>query len=121
MDIKVVNNQLLSIQGNEKLLEVALNNLIGNAIKYSDNQQIMIQFLEVNQQLQIHIIDQGIGILENDLAKIKQNFFRGQNTQSYQGKGIGLSMANIIFTFHQIYLKIEQNQPKGTIVKLSFK
>ena len=121
VDIKVVNNQLLSIQGNEKLLEVALNNLIGNAIKYSDNQQIMIQFLEVNQQLQIHIIDQGIGILENDLAKIKQNFFRGQNTQSYQGKGIGLSMANIIFTFHQIYLKIEQNQPKGTIVKLSFK
>ncbi|SFN60309.1 Signal transduction histidine kinase [Algoriella xinjiangensis] len=121
VDIKVVNNQLLSIQGNEKLLEVALNNLIGNAIKYSDNQQIMIQFLEVNQQLQIHIIDQGIGILENDLAKIKQNFFRGQNTQSYQGKGIGLSMANIIFTFHQIDLKIEQNQPKGTIVKLSFK
>ncbi|WP_287443920.1 HAMP domain-containing sensor histidine kinase [Algoriella sp.] len=121
VDIKVENNQLLSIQGNEKLLEVALNNLIGNAIKYSDNQQIMIQFLEVNQQLQIHIIDQGIGILENDLAKIKQNFFRGQNTQSYQGKGIGLSMANIIFTFHQIDLKIEQNQPKGTIVKLSFK
>ena len=121
VDIKVENNQLLSIQGNEKLLEVALNNLIGNAIKYSDNQQIMIQFLEVNQQLQIYIIDQGIGILENDLAKIKQNFFRGQNTQSYQGKGIGLSMANIIFTFHQIYLKIEQNQPKGTIVKLSFK
>ena len=121
VDIKVENNQLLSIQGNEKLLEVALNNLIGNAIKYSDNQQIMIQFLEVNQQLQIYIIDQGIGILENDLAKIKQNFFRGQNTQSYQGKGIGLSMANIIFTFHQIDLKIEQNQPKGTIVKLSFK
>lgn len=121
VDIKVENNQLLSIQGNEKLLEVALNNLIGNAIKYSDNQQIMIQFLEVNQQLQIHIIDQGIGILENDLAKIKQNFFRGQNTQSYQGKGIGLSMANIIFTFHQIDLKINQNQPKGTIVKLSFK
>lgn len=121
VDIKVENNQLLSIQGNEKLLEVALNNLIGNAIKYSDNQQIMIQFLEVNQHLQIHIIDQGIGILENDLAKIKQNFFRGQNTQSYQGKGIGLSMANIIFTFHQIDLKIEQNQPKGTIVKLSFK
>lgn len=121
VDIKVENNQLLSIQGNEKLLEVALNNLIGNAIKYSDNQQIMIQFLEVNQQLQIHIIDQGIGILENDLAKIKQNFFRGQNTQSYQGKGIGLSMANIIFTFHKIDLKIEQNQPNGTIVKLSFK
>ena len=121
VDIKVENNKLLSIQGNEKLVEVALNNLIGNAIKYSDNQEIMIQFLEVNQQLQLHIIDKGIGILETDLAKIKQNFFRGQNTQSYQGKGIGLSMANIIFTLHEIDLQIEKNQPKGTIVKLSFK
>ncbi|MEG0697841.1 MAG: HAMP domain-containing sensor histidine kinase [Algoriella sp.] len=121
VDIKVENNKLLSIQGNEKLVEVALNNLIGNAIKYSDNQEIMIQFLEVNQQLKLHIIDKGIGILETDLAKIKQNFFRGQNTQFYQGKGIGLSMANIIFTLHEIDLQIEKNKPKGTIVKLSFK
>ena len=75
-------------------------------------------FIEQNQRLELHIIDQGIGIEESDMKQIKENFFRGQNTKKYQGKGIGLSMANIILTLHQIDLIIEANQPKGTLVKL---
>ncbi|MGL5234993.1 MAG: sensor histidine kinase [Empedobacter falsenii] len=120
VDLQVENNQLLTIQGNEKLLEVALNNLVSNAIKYSNNQPILVQFLEINHRLQIHISDLGIGILETDIKQIKQNFFRGKNTQDFQGKGIGLSMANIIFTLHQIDVEIVPNKPKGTIVKLIF-
>lgn len=118
VEINVENNALLSIQGNEKLLELALNNILGNAIKYSDNQTIQIVFIEHNNQLELHIIDQGIGIVESDLMQIKDNFYRGQNTEKYQGKGIGLSMANIILTLHKIDLVITANQPKGTIVKL---
>lgn len=120
VDIQVENEQLLHIQGNEKLLELALNNLLSNAIKYSDNQPIQIQFIEIDSRLQIHILDLGIGILEADLNHIKQNFFRGQNTQQYQGKGIGLSMAHIILTLHQIRLTIRVNEPKGTKVTLIF-
>lgn len=120
VDLQVENNQLLTIQGNEKLLEVALNNLVSNAIKYSNNQPILVQFLEINHRLQIHISDLGIGILETDIKQIKQNFFRGKNTQDFQGKGIGLSMANIIFTLHHIDIEIVPNNPKGTIVKLIF-
>ncbi len=120
IDLQVENNELLSINGNEKLLELALNNLVSNASKYSNNEQINILFLEKNNQLEIQIIDQGIGILKDDLQQITQNFYRGQNTQNFQGKGIGLSMANIILSLHNIELKIEANQPKGTIVKLIF-
>lgn len=120
VDLKVENNQLLTIQGNEKLLEVAMNNLVSNAIKYSHNQPILVQFLEVNNRLQIHISDLGIGVLETDIKQIKQNFFRGKNTQDFQGKGIGLSMANTIFTLHQIELEIVPNDPKGTIIQLIF-
>lgn len=120
VEIQVENENLLHIQGNEKLLELALNNLLSNAIKYSDNQPIQIQFIEIDSRLQIHILDLGIGILEADLKHIKQNFFRGQNTQQYQGKGIGLSMAHIILTLHQIQLTISANEPKGTKVTLIF-
>jgi len=118
VDIKVENNHLLSIKGNEKLLELAFNNIVGNAIKYSDNKPIQIQFLEINNQLQIHISDQGIGIVEEDLKQIKQNFYRGKNVTSYQGKGIGLSMANIIFNLHHFNLEISNNKPKGTVVRI---
>ncbi len=120
VDIRVANNALLTVQGNEKLLEVALNNLVGNAIKYSNNEMIQIVFSENNGKLQLQILDQGIGIPQQDLQQIRQNFYRGHNTQNYQGKGIGLSMASIILNLHRIRLDIRQNEPKGTIVELLF-
>lgn len=120
VELKVENNNLLSVQGNDKLLELAFNNLVGNAIKYSENKPIQIQFLEIENHLEIQIIDEGIGISEDDLTKIKQNFFRGKNTKKYQGKGVGLSMANVILVLHKIQLEISQNKPNGTIVRLIF-
>lgn len=75
---------------------------------------------EVDDQLWIQVLDSGIGIPEEDLRSIKQNFFRGKNTGSYTGKGIGLSMANIIFMLHHIQLDVLSNQPKGTLIQLGF-
>lgn len=121
VDFQVQNIHTFNYQGNEKLLELALNNILFNAIKYSDNKLVKITLFEEDGKLQLHIADQGIGILEDDLEHIKQNFFRGQNTKQYQGKGIGLSMAHIIFKLHQIDLQIVQNKPVGTLVKLKFK
>src|SRR5690606_40793171 len=105
---------------NEKMLELALNNLVGNAIKYSNNQLIKVLFYEEDNRLWLSISDQGIGIPESDLQQIKQNFYRGHNTKQFQGKGIGLSMANIILNLHNVTLQLSPNQPKGTTVKLIF-
>jgi two-component system, OmpR family, sensor histidine kinase ArlS len=120
IDLDVENDQLLTINGNNQLLNLAIGNLISNAIKYSDNQQIQIQFSTLNNRLILQIIDTGIGIDADELPQIRQNFYRGKNTSSYQGKGIGLSMADIIFKIHHIELEILANQPKGTIMRLTF-
>lgn len=120
IDLDVENDQLLTINGNNQLLNVAIGNLISNAIKYSDNQQIQIQFSTFDNRLILQIIDSGIGIDADELPQIRQNFYRGKNTSNYQGKGIGLSMADIIFKIHHIELEILANQPKGTIMRLSF-
>ena len=120
IDLDVENDQLLTINGNNQLLNLAIGNLISNAIKYSDNQQIQIQFSTFNQRLVLQIIDTGIGIDADELPQIRQNFYRGKNTSAYQGKGIGLSMADIIFKIHRIELEILANQPKGTIMRLTF-
>lgn len=120
VDLQVKNSDYLQIQGNLQLLQLAFNNIIENAIKYSDNQPIRIVLKEVDQKLLIQVIDSGIGIPSEDLQNIRQNFFRGTNTQNYNGKGIGLSMANIIFKLHHIRLDIAANKPKGTLVQLTF-
>jgi len=118
VSMEVKNNDLLILLGNEKLLQIAFNNLLNNAIKYSGNQAVEIRLAEVANKLEIHILDQGIGVPESDLKRITQNFYRGQNTGNFSGKGIGLSMAHIILTMHQIDLDISANNPRGTIVKL---
>ena len=120
VDLDVANDQLLTVNGNNQLLNLAIGNLISNAIKYSDNQQIQIQFTTVENRLILLIKDTGIGIDANDLPNIRQNFFRGKNTSSYQGKGIGLSIADIILKIHHIELEILPNQPKGTVMRLTF-
>ncbi len=119
VDIQVDDTECLRLEGNDKLLELAFNNLIENAIKYSDNSPIHINLFMQDQHLQVVIIDQGIGIDESDLKHVKENFFRGQNAQRYQGKGIGLSMAHIIFNLHHVDMDIFSNS-SGTQVQLTF-
>ena len=119
VDIQVKNNSLLTVDGNDKLLELAFGNILENAIKYSDNQVVRVLFQEQDGKLVMAIIDQGIGIPENDIQYILQNFYRADNARKYQGKGIGLSMANIIFTLHHIEMNILSSE-KGTTVQLYF-
>lgn len=120
VDLQVTNEAWLTMQGNEQMLELALNNLVGNAIKYSGNKLVNIRFYEKNNRLILAIIDQGIGIPASDLKQIKQNFYRGNNTGEFQGKGIGLSMADIILQMHNATLTLSANHPVGTIVELAF-
>lgn len=120
VDMRVTDTALLQVNGNDKLLELALSNIISNAVKYSDNQVVKLIVDSENNQLCVSVIDEGIGILRSDLTKVTSNFYRGENTSNYQGKGIGLSMANIIFKLHQISIFIYANEPKGTVVKLIF-
>ena len=117
MDVQ--DNHLLEMNGNDKLLELAINNLVENAIKYSDNQTVYLSLHEHHGQLSIRIVDHGIGIPKEDLEHATQNIFRGQNTSAYQGKGIGLSMASIVFSLHGIQMNIASGQA-GTTVTLLF-
>src|SRR5690606_26498735 len=83
VNMMVKNPDYLIINGNPQLLQLALNNIIENAIKYSDNQPIEVVFEEKNSNLEISISDSGIGIPLDDIPNITDNFFRGQNTQKY--------------------------------------
>lgn len=119
IEINVEKPETLVRKINASLLELALTNIVENAIKYSDNKPIKITVTSKNEKLFIEIIDQGIGVLKEDLNHITSNFYRGKNTVGYQGKGIGLSISSIIFKIHHIDMQIT-SQSQGTIVTLIF-
>lgn len=118
--IEVKDFKLLQQSGNETLVQLALFNLIENAVKYSEGNPVFIKLYEVDGQLLLSIQDQGIGISEEDLKCIDQTFYRGKNTGVIQGSGIGLALVKIILQQHQIKHSITSTLGKGTTILLEF-
>lgn len=119
VDFQVADTDILKIDANDKLLQLAVQNIILNAVKYSNNQPIVVNLKSHNDKLLVEIIDQGIGILPEELIRVTENFYRGENVHGYTGKGIGLSLANVIFKLHHIRMDISSSI-KGTTVSLYF-
>ena len=77
----------------EKILELALSNLIHNAIKYSpENTAIEIGVKQKGSHMIFTVKDKGIGIPEKDQKHIFNRYFRAENAINSQGTGIGLNI-----------------------------
>ncbi len=105
------------------LLAIIINNLISNALKYSnENSGISIIIYEVNGKIECIISDQGIGIPDEDLQKIFDQFYRSKSIEhtEIKGTGLGLSIVKRLCTLLTIDIKITSQETIGTIVKLRF-
>ncbi|HEX2623461.1 MAG TPA: ATP-binding protein [Phototrophicaceae bacterium] len=101
------------IKGDPIQLTEAINNLIGNAIKYTpDEGQIKVTLERVDKNFVFRVIDNGYGIKENQQARLFQPFFRARSveTRDIEGTGLGLHLVkNIIerhngkIIFHSVY------------------
>lgn len=83
----------LSLYQDEKTIELALSNLLNNAIKYSkENSHINIVINQDSKNTSFTIIDHGIGIPEKEQKNIFNRYFRAENALNVQGTGIGLNI-----------------------------
>ncbi|MGI6370572.1 MAG: PAS domain S-box protein [Candidatus Kapaibacterium sp.] len=79
------------IKTNEKLLTHIIQNLLTNAIKYTTNSEdAIIKIVKENENIRIDVIDKGIGIPEEDLKHLFQDFYRATNVGNIQGTGLGM-------------------------------
>lgn len=93
------------IKGDAQLLELALSNLIGNAVKYTNENgkiEVVVDSGKSDREILIEICDNGIGIPEKDIDKLFQEFYRASNIKqrSYEGSGLGLSLVKQIIEQH---------------------
>jgi signal transduction histidine kinase len=122
--LKIIFNQmpdnpdLLTLKGNKQLLDVALTNVIENAIKYSDSQEVTCQLDYDNHFIKITVTDKGIGIPANNLKHILEPFYRADNAKGYQGSGIGLALTHKIIQQHKGAMQIFSTEGVGTTVNI---
>ncbi len=102
------------------LIRYILSNLLGNALKFSDSDKpVRMQLDFENDELQISIIDQGIGIPEEDQAKVFQSFYRGSNVSNVPGTGVGLSIVSEFVKLHKGKIKLASKLGEGSTFTLS--
>nr|WP_313790010.1 PAS domain-containing sensor histidine kinase [uncultured Allomuricauda sp.] len=81
------------VEFDEKIMGLALSNLVHNAIKYSpEHSDIELKVSQENDQLKIDILDNGFGIPPEDQPFIFDRYFRATNVLTVQGTGIGLNI-----------------------------
>lgn len=114
------DDALLTIYANRQLMFIALNNLIGNAFKFSEHKQVVCNFYADDHLLRIRIADLGIGIPEEDMDKVTKSFYRSYNARSFAGNGIGLYVTQKIIQLFGGTIAINSVQDKGTTVTVEF-
>lgn len=100
-----------------KLKQVFLN-IIDNALKYTPSEGVVgIQVICENEIIKIVVTDTGCGIAPDDLPRVKDKFFKAN--QSVRGSGIGLAIADEIVAKHGGTLDIESGIGVGTTVTIA--
>ncbi|WP_207422870.1 sensor histidine kinase [Desertivirga brevis] len=104
-----------AIEGDKVRLEQVLVNLLTNAIKYSPNGgDILIKAEQIEDQVEISVVDQGIGIDAEKIPLLFQRFFRVENTsQNFSGLGMGLYISSEIIKAHHGDIGVESRLGEG--------
>ncbi len=114
------DQSLTTIQANASLLNIALNNVISNAFKFSSNEPVACDLYADENLIQLKISDHGIGIPEESLTKIFTSFYRADNSTAFPGNGIGLYIVHKIIKLFKGDVLIESIVNKGTTVTIKF-
>jgi signal transduction histidine kinase len=118
LDIEVdLPPDLPAVQIDKDLMRIAINNLLTNAIKYTDSGgQVRITAEDSDDAVTLCVSDTGIGIPEAELARIFEKFYRSdaEAARSRSGHGLGLPLAQEIVQMHHGTLRVESTVGEGS-------
>lgn len=115
------------LQGDEKRLRQILNNILSNALKFTERGSILMQVRTENlgaekQRLHISVSDTGIGMKPLELSQIFESFnqMKLNNKRRYGGLGLGLTIVKHLMQLFGAALKVKSEEGIGTRVDLEF-
>jgi signal transduction histidine kinase len=113
LDVEMTDEDLM-IHGTHDGLERILGNLLGNAIKYTPEKgQVQIKIQQLSDQVEIQIADNGMGISEEELPHIWDEFFRAKNARHSGIGGTGLGLSIVKQYVERFHGEISVNSLKG--------
>jgi len=107
--------------GDARRLTQVLLNLVGNAIKFTDQGSIEVRAAQAGERFELSVVDSGFGIAPEDQAKIFEEFQQVDNTSTRKkgGTGLGLSISRRIVELHGGRITVESEVGKGSTFKVT--
>jgi signal transduction histidine kinase len=111
-----------AIEGDHALLERAIQNLIDNAIKYTDpGGEVTISLnMDTDQFIAVEVKDSGVGVSPVDMPRLFERFYRGASRTNLKerGSGLGLAIVKSIAERHHGTVSAKSQLGKGSIFSL---
>lgn len=110
----------VKIKADKELLQQVWMNIIGNAIKFSnDNGKIVVSLKQTeDRKVIVEIKDNGIGIPQEKQERIFERFYQADKSHSSKGNGLGLTICKKIISLHKGTISFKSKEGKGTSFKI---
>ncbi len=122
--INTLINEDVFLNGDRLVLQMGINNLLDNAIKYSPKESLVtIQLLQQRREIHFSVTDEGKGIGDEEKKKVFDKYYRTGNkaTRAARGTGLGLYLTKKIAQQHNATIMLTDNVPNGSIFTIIFR
>ena len=106
----------LVVDAPESAVNVALSNLIGNAVKYTTQGEVIVRL----RDKAVEVIDSGPGLSAEDAARLFERGYRGTHAEHSQGGGIGLSIVRRLCALYGWQVRVVPGEERGVVATLTF-
>tara|TARA_R110000868_G_scaffold235273_8_gene489129 strand:- start:34050 stop:35456 length:1407 start_codon:yes stop_codon:yes gene_type:complete len=109
-------SKISTVEADRDKIEQVLDNLISNAVKYTTKGEIKVSCVHDKSQVNISVVDTGIGIGEEHLERLFDRFYRTDKARSRDkgGTGLGLAVVKGILNAHQKDIHVKSKPGKGS-------
>lgn len=121
IELSFTGHNMALLQADPKGIGEVFTNLITNAINYSpEGGKVVVSARGLNEYMEIKVKDTGVGILEDELLKIFDKFYRVKHPKTRQilGTGLGLSIVKGIVQAHNGTIDVESVPDRGTTFRI---
>lgn len=122
IEIQVEMDGDMDIRHDPKWTEEAVANVLDNSVKYSgEHSAVTVRVSRLTQNVLIEVEDEGIGIKSEELTKIYQRFYRGEEAGRLvkEGSGVGLYLTRMILERQGGTISAKRKKGKGTVFRMT--
>ncbi len=119
----VLSNTPVYIRGQQNWLSELVQNLLNNAIYFTPvDKNITLKTYDHFDKLIVEVIDEGIGLDDDDIRQIFDHFYRTDKSRSMKsgGSGLGLSIVKKIADLHKATIEVESEKDQGSVFRICF-